>query len=156
MCRQQKRIALSAHCGGDEADTCVCGPQYRVALSALGGGDGADTCVCLSQERAAPPAHYGGDERSGGDTYVCFPQTRTALSAHGGGDKADTGVCCLQCSPDMVAEPMQAQACVQPADAHCALRTRWWRRGGHVRVQPASLAAMRRRVGRKPDTTSGS
>ena len=141
--------ALRALCRGDEEDTCVCGPQYRVALSALGGGDGADTCVCLSQERAAPPAHDGGDERSGGNTYVCFPQTRTALFAHGGGDKADTSVCCLQCSqaPHMVAEPMQAQACVQPADAHCALSTRWWRRGGHVRVQPASLAAMRRRVG---------
>ena len=89
----------------------MCSPQYRAALSALGGGDEADTCVCLSQKRAAPPAHDGGDERSWGDTYVCFPQTRTALSAHGGGDEADICVCRLQCSPHMVAETMQAQAC---------------------------------------------
>ena len=89
----------------------MCGPQYSVALSALGGGDGADTCVCLPQKRAAPPVHDGGGERSGGDTYVCFPQTRAALSARGGGDEADTCVCRLQCSPHMVAETMQAQAC---------------------------------------------
>ena len=130
-----ERIAISARCGGDEADTCVCSPQYRAALSALGGGDEADTCVCLPQKRAAPPAHDGGDERSGGDTCVCFPQTSTALSAHGGGgdggDEADICVCSLQCSPYMVAETMLAQACAARRRAqrspHMAAETRWTR-----------------------------
>ena len=104
MCRPQKRAALSAHGGGDAADTCVCRLQMLAALSAHG---------------AALRALRPGRELAGGRRAASLQLLQTPLRPAGSPRPRRVGLGARPsaCSGSAPFQPAPPTAVVRPATA---------------------------------------